>query len=276
MLINFHLSAGNNFATLNTPSSGKKPPPVSAISQHKVNGEIYAAGLKEIKKKTLTPPLKHLAFVSMLNWSDISFCIFLCHLSIELKGALSRIFPLHRYIQTNQVTSTYCFFDQLSTLSLFYSWSFPQLILPSGTLSPSEAQTSELHMDLHTTWNGVNKNIQEDNSGFILPAIACLYKVLELCHHDRILCSFGSRAIPQRHFQSLLHPKQTFINCNWGTLLVPRYPFSLWAVIIFTYSQCTIAQIITRNEVNAGKICPPNKQIEIATVTLHTLQAEVD
>lgn len=32
---------------------------------------------------------------------------------------------------------------------------------------------------------------------------------------------------------------------------------NLWAVIIFTYPQCTIAWIITGNEAPAGKVCPP-------------------
>lgn len=88
MLINFPLSPGNNFASLNTPCTGKNPP-VSAISYHKVSGELYAAGLSEIKKiQLLTPLLRHLP--SSLNWSDISFCIFLCLLSIELKGCSIR------------------------------------------------------------------------------------------------------------------------------------------------------------------------------------------
>ena len=74
-------------------------------------------------------------------------------------------------------------------------------------------------------------------------------------------------AIPQRHFQSRYFAQNKPSQLQMGyTLLVPRYLISLWDVIIFTYPQRTIAWIITGNEATAGKICPPNKQIEIATV----------
>lgn len=49
----------------------------------------------------------------------------------------------------------------------------------------------------------------------MLADTACLCKILELCHHDRILCS---HAIPQRHFQSLYFaqnkPTQTAIGIH--------------------------------------------------------------
>lgn len=83
----------------------------------------------------------------------------------------------------------------------FYSWSFSQLILQLHRACTSGRLKSR-------TWifppSGMLliRPYKKDNSSFIIPDIACLYKVLALCHYDRNSHSLGSCAIPQRHFQS--------------------------------------------------------------------------